>query len=136
MLNYTPLSLVASATVNPSRFCKISGARTTAQAGANERIIGISGVGTRSPTDSNPTAHAVATEAVMLHRVGAEALLDIGGNIAAGDRLKADANGKGVTMASTGTTIQHYGAIALESGADGDRIRVAIVIGSERPALS
>jgi hypothetical protein len=53
-----------------------------------------------------------------------------------GNLLKSDADGKGVPIATTGTTIQQYGAMALESGKSGEKIRVFIMLGSERPAIT
>jgi len=40
-----------------------------------------------------------------------------------------------VKVATTGTTIQQYGAIALESAAEDEKARVFVLLGSERPAL-
>jgi len=52
--------------------------------------------------------------------------LKIGGSVTAGDKLTATTGGAGIT---TVTDKNNYGAIALESGASGDEIRVLVVQG-------
>ena len=53
---------------------------------------------------------------------GQETQLELGGTVSAGDMLKPDANGKGVTAAST----NYYGAIAKHGGAAGEKILVVV----------
>lgn len=50
--------------------------------------------------------------------------LELGGTVVAGDRLKSDANGKGVT---TTTDRDEYGSVARAAGASGDIIPVDLV---------
>lgn len=137
----TPPRLVAGGDVYPSRFVKMS---TTAddqglQATANDQLIGVSYEGGKfSPlsdlVSSNP--HAESGDPIGLYGDGEQCLLELGGSVTRGGRLKADADGKGVAIATTGTTIQQFGAIALESGSSGEKIRVFVLLGSERPALT
>lgn len=135
--------LIAAGNIYPSRFVKID---TTAgashkglQADANAKTIGISHPGTYlAPlSDYAPAGyHAIAGLPIGLFGDTDVCLLEAGDTIVQGDRLKSDANGKGVPIATSGTTIQQVGAVALESGAAGELIRVQVVRYSERPALS
>lgn len=54
--------------------------------------------------------------------------LDIGGTVTRGNDLTADANGKGVAVSATVAAASNVnvGAIALQSGVDGDRINVLV----------
>lgn len=52
--------------------------------------------------------------------------LKIGGNVTAGDKITTTTGGVGIT---TITDRNNYGAIALESGASGDEIRVLVIQG-------
>lgn len=126
--------LRASATIAPRRILTISGPLTLAQAIANGRPYGISADQSRRIDDVN---HALAGEAVNVHtNQGDTVYLDIGGTVTAGSPLKADADGKGVDIAGTGTDIQYSVGVALIAGADGDTIPVTIDISNERPALA
>jgi hypothetical protein len=138
----TPPQFVAGGDIHPCRFLKVSTAAdfTALEAGANEQIIGISGEGSNYPPLSDLTVsdhHAVAGQPVDVHGDGDVCLLELGGTVARGDRLKADSAGKGVVIASTGTTIQQIGAVALQSGVSSEKIRVQVMaLRSERPALT
>ena len=70
-------------------------------------------------TGSVPTGRRVA-EAAARRFIPAQ--LELGGTVSAGDMLKPDANGKGVTAAST----NYYGAIAKHGGAAGEKILVVV----------
>ncbi len=138
----TPPRLVAGGDIRPCRFVKMSTAADDRglECDANELPIGISYENGKYPplndlvTTNN---HAAAGDPIGLYGDGDQCLLELGsGGATRGGRLKSDADGKGVAIATTGTTIQNYGAIALESGSEGEKIRVFILIGSERPALT
>jgi hypothetical protein len=97
------------------------------QAGAGDLVVGISGSATRRAEYIDSSGkHAIAGEPAKFHDDTEECWLEAGGTITVGDRLKSDANGKGVT---TTTDKDKYGAIALQSGASGDYIRVKVRIG-------
>jgi len=135
----TPPRLVAGGNVYPARFLKMSTVADDRclQADANAQLIGISyPEGKYSPLSDLVTTnyHAVAGDSVGLYGDGEQCLLELGGTVTRGGRIKADADGKGVAVATTGTTLQQYGAIALESGVSGDKIRVYVLLGSERPS--
>lgn len=144
-MSLTHPNLVANGNIRPFRFVKQDDSGTpesfmAKEADANEIVIGIAGEGTNYPplSDIVTTAyHAQAGQPVKLNGQGEICFLEAGGSFAAGARLKSDADGKGVAIATTGTTIQHFGARALEaSTGDGQIVRVQVLIGSERPALA
>ena len=129
---------VASADIRPCRFVKSSAADFgVTEADANEAIYGVSDQGTKA-FDSSLAAAAGNQLKVFLP--GAECLLELGsGGVTkgAGVYLKSDADGKGIAAATTGATSQFIGAIPLESGAEGDLIRVRVVCLPEvYPALA
>lgn len=132
--NVSP-QLVAAGNISPSTFVKpyISADNSAAQAGANDPIIGISQVGTRLPpgVDGADAYAAIAGESFELFGLGDICLLVAGsGGFVRGDRLKADASGNGVPVATSGV-IQNVGAVALESAAAGEKVRVQIMIFSQ-----
>ena len=135
----TPPNFLAGGTIRPSRFVKISDDYTVQEAGANDRIIGICGVDSnQAPLDDLVTTnnHATTGQQVKLFGEGDVCLLRLGGTVSQNDRLKSDGTGSGVIIATTGTTIQHWGAVALQDGVSGEDIEVLVQIGSERPALT
>lgn len=98
------------------------GAKRRIQQGtANGRVIGI-----------GPEYSAAALESVP-YRVSGYSKLTMGGTVTAGDRLKSDANGKGVGLAVGGTVPQNIGALAVEDGVSGDVKDVQIEIYTEQP---
>jgi hypothetical protein len=141
-LNTFGTALKAGGNINPSRFVKISTAanETVLQAGTNEDMFGISQPGVDQPpgvTGSDGLA-ARAGENLLVYGPGSTALLEIGsGGCNPADYLKSDTDGKGVTAATSGPTAQFVGAIALETGSSGDKIRVYVVkLPKFYPALS
>lgn len=134
------LSFRASANISPSRFVTLSGAKTVAQAGANQEIIGVSQEGSnKAPLqDYVSTVYAAETgQSLEVYSEGEVCLVEAGGTIAAGNLLEADANGKAVAMTTTGTVVRNYGAIALEGGAAGDKILCLVTpLRKTRPALA
>jgi hypothetical protein len=117
---------VSTGNIAPSRFVKLS---TTldgkcTQAGAGEKIFGISQQGTRNtPYGSLDDGYAaIAGENLQIYGPGDDgAVLELGGTVAAGDRLKSDANGKGVT---TVTNLDEVGAVAMVAGTSGQLVPV------------
>lgn len=137
------LARYAGGNVKPQRFVALdpSDGRII-QASTNGRTIGISGPSKRVDFITHPGRpsttdyHSVAGQPCEVYAPGATTILIIGaGGCTAFDRLKSDSDGRGVPIATTGTTIQHYGAIALETMAEGEPCRVLVERGSERPAL-
>lgn len=107
---------------------------------ANDDTIGISMESTDYPplNDSHVTVGgyaAILGESFEVHSTG-ECLLELGDTVANGGRVKSDGDGKGVPIATTGTTIQYAGARALQSGVSGDKIRVQVERMAIRPDLT
>jgi len=132
-------SLKANGSIRRARFVKIdtSADNLCLEADANEAIIGIS---SDSAQDAPiPGASATAAEAgdmLQINTIGTFCLLEAGtGGWTPGAEIKSDADGKGVLVATTGTTIQEIGAIAYSTAAAGDLRRVLVFRGSRRPAL-
>ncbi len=134
------LSFRASANISPSRFVKVSGAKTVAQTGANEEILGVAQEGSnKAPLqDLVSTVYAAETgQSLSVYSEGELCLVEAGGTINAGNLLESDANGKAVAATLTGTTIRNYGAVALEGGAAGDKILCLVLpLRKFRPALT
>lgn len=130
---------VSGGTIRPSRFCKLSTAadQTFLEADANEACIGVSQDHTRdAPVPNADTDAAEAGDPVSINPIGSVCLLELGGTVTRADELKSDADGKGVVRATTGTTLQNVGAIALESGVSGEFIKVLVFRTSIYPALA
>lgn len=135
-------NLVARGNISPCRFVKQDTATDNGalQAGTNERVIGISCEGSDRPplSDLVTTDYAARDgETFRLHGDGDITTLEAGAPVVAGDELKSDSSGRGVPIATTGTTIQNVGARALEAAAAaGEKIRVQVTPqASSRPAL-
>lgn len=135
-------NLVARGNISPCRFVMLDTATDNGatQATANAEVIGISCEGADRP----PLADLITTnyaardgETFRLHGDGDITTLEAGDTVTAGDNLKSDSSGRGVPIATTGTTIQKIGAKALESGTVGEKIRVQVMPqASQRPALA
>ncbi len=125
-----------------SRFVSLvsGGTNLAAVSWANAEIIGVSQEGTRSfPQQGVAADYAAADgETFACYSVGEVCLVEAGAAIDPGTLLKSDADGRAVPIATTGTTIQNYGAVALEQAtAAGQAIRCLVVpFGKVRPALS
>lgn len=121
----------ASENIRPCRCVTISGDHTVAEGDANERCIGITYQDEKfAPLNDlvSTNYHAQSGDTVRMYGLGDVCLLQYGGTITAGDYLKSDADGQGVTIASSGTTPQYVIAQALEGGSSGDRRLVQILI--------
>jgi len=139
------VQLIAGGTIYPSRFITpdTSDDHEAIQATANAIIIGVSGQGTNYPPIdeiiTDPQPHATIGQHVEVISDGDICILEAGSAITmANPRLKADSVGRAVPIETTGTTIQNYGAIALEAAsAAGEKIRVLVTTCREtRPALA
>lgn len=129
---------MANGDIHPNRFVKWdTTANRVLECGAGDKIAGISQKGTRNPplSDGNWNVDdGLAAKAGGQLLVagpgehGMEVLLELGGTVTRGDRLKASTNGVGV---STTTNLDEWGAIALKSGVSGDLIPVQVVFPSQ-----
>lgn len=129
--------------IYPSRFVKgdASNDWTVLQAGTNEDAIGISTEGDANPPTSGNTLgvpYYVSGQDMKVYGPGSVCLLELGtGGITRFAYLKADTDGKGVAATTSGATAQFVGAMALESGSAGDKVRVYVVhLPKYYPALS
>src|SRR5262245_54333666 len=124
-----PQSAIANGTIAPARFIKLDATADgkVLQAGAGDRTIGISQLGTRrSPYISAANEAALVNEPIRYFDQNEECGLEIAATIAPNDRLSPDANGMGIVTAADG---DWYGAIALAAGVSGDIIPVKVVYG-------
>jgi hypothetical protein len=123
------INLTATGNVRPYRFVKETGRYLGAQASsATDVCCGISGPFLRGPNVNGKWQVvedfvAVAGEPIPLKGAGEVCLLEAGGAIPAGSRVRSDANGKGVVASAT----ENAYAIAWENAAaDGDLIKVLV----------
>lgn len=127
-------------TIRTARFVKVSTAadHTVLEADANEATIGISSDAAQDAPIPGASTNAGETgDSMMVNPIGSCPLLTIGsGGCTRGDELKSDADGKGVTRATTGATMQWVGAIAMESASEDELCRVMVVRYPIYPALS
>lgn len=135
------LTFKATGNILPSRFVTMSGEHAVNQADDNVDIIGVAHEGTkRAPlSDYGGTLYAAESgDEVAVYSVGEVCLVEAGGAISAGQLLKSNANGQAVPVATTGTTIQNYGAIALQNAtAAGQKIQCLVTpLQKVRPALT
>jgi hypothetical protein len=135
------LSFRAGGNIPPSRFVTLTNDGRVTQAGDNQEIIGVAFEGTQKAPlqDYVSTLYAAETgQPVAVYSVGELCLVEAGGSITAGNLLKSDTQGRAVPIATSGTTIQNYGAVALDSAtAAGQKIRVLVIpFGKVRPALT
>lgn len=111
-------------TIHRARFVKLdtSADNTVSAAGANAVVFGISQLGgdlAPLPSNSQTTEAATDGNQVNVESIEGEVrLLEFGDTVVRGDRLKSDADGKGVPIAGSGGN-QNVGAIAMQSGAAG-----------------
>jgi len=135
------LSFKASGNISPSRFVTLSGENTVAQAGDNAEIIGVAQEGSnKAPLqDFVSTVYAAETDQpIAVYSTGELCLVEAGASFSAGTLLKSDSQGRAVAVATTGTTIQNYGAVALQAAtAAGQKILCLVLpLQKVRPALS
>lgn len=127
---------MASGNIGVSLFVGISGDFKVAQTVANGKICGVSQEGTRrfpsSGASSTDILAAIANEQVGVFGNGhSNIFLTLGGTVVAGNWLKSDANGAGVACTNTGATplaSENAGAVALQGGVAGDKIRIQVLI--------
>lgn len=122
--------MVAGGDINPHRFVKQGTAadHTALECDANDVPIGVSQRGTRNTplAGLDDGLAAKAGESLQIYGQGETCLLELGGTVTRGARLKADADGKGVAAAAASG--DNYGAVASESGAAGQLVEVQVQI--------
>lgn len=104
------------------------------KATANTFPYGISGQGGKQAplpvVTTDPPTHAEDGDQCLVHMPGFDpqdstVMLRIGASVTRGQRLMPNADGEGIPA----TTGKYYGAIADQSGSDGEIIRVTPLIG-------
>ena len=125
----------AGGSITPSSIVKMSADNTVVLSGAGDRSIGISAPWTRrvpgestSPLSGLDDGYtAVSGENVTVYTDGdKEVVLQLGGTVTAGQRIKSDGSGFGV--AST-TDKDQFVAVAKAGGVSGELIPVDVMIG-------
>lgn len=129
-------SKVANGNIKPYRFVRLDTTATgrVVQAGAGEKIWGVSQKGTRLPPLSDGIISlddgyaAIAGESLNIFGPGEGGMevLVMCGTVAvtAGDRLKSGTDGEAIT---TVTDTQEVGAIALRSAVSGELVPVQLI---------
>lgn len=129
------VSFVANGNINPSRFVSLDTAEdySVLQCNTSRLPFGVSNWGTQEAPGTSADSGYAATDGkeLKVFGVGEVALLEIGtGGCTRGDRLKSDADGKGVTASVASSTVVHYGAVALRSASAGEKIPVVVAFWS------
>ncbi len=130
-------ALTANGTIRTARFVKLDASDNNSilEADANERVVGISQIGSRTApipdVTADPPEAAQSGEHCNVHLEGEDCLLMIGtGGCTAGGLLKSDADGKGVAISEAAAAKQEVGAIALETASAGQYARVTVRVGT------
>lgn len=146
MAKFNALVGGSSATVYPHRFVSIDPTNSPAGSGGfkviedivvAQPIVGVSQDGTNSfPMGTNDlgvtasTAAGVTGQQIQVFGVGEECLIELGGTVAPGDLLKANAttDGKAIAVVAVNvlSTPQYYGGQAIQGGAAGELIRMLV----------
>lgn len=127
-LNTPKLNFVCGSAIYPSRFVKVSASADyqCLPCTASDTPDGISQEGGRYPPVTGATGVAGDTnDPLAVYAVQQTCILELGSTVTRGSLVGPDSAGKGIP-ALTGQT---YGAVALESGVSGNKIRVEIIIG-------
>lgn len=115
---------IAGGNIAPCRFVVLGTGNTVTQSGANGLVWGISDKATRNAPLSGLDDGYAAVSGDMLNVIGPgddEALLELGGTVSIGQRIKSDADGKGVAATAN---LDCVGAICLQAGVSGDFVKV------------
>lgn len=120
---------IAGGYICPSRFVYVSmyAPHHIFQCDNNIPMVGVSHEKVR-----NSVFAAMGGDDIEVYDEGTgDILLELGGPVKPGNRLRSDAEGRGVAIELPGISVaQHYGAIALENGIEGDKIHVFVTLGS------
>lgn len=110
--NATHMSFTASAAITAKRLVKFTGnaGEVAPATAATDKIAGAADLGATAAGQMVDVAISGQSEAIA------------GGNIAAGDKLTSDANGKAVAATLSAAATKHVFGVALAPGVDGDII--------------
>lgn len=133
-MRFQDIGFVANGTINTARFVKlISGTKfRVAQAGDNEACYGVSTQQARRPeitgTLAATTEAAVAGEQIDIEQPGSLAWVTAGAAVVEGAFVKSDANGKAVTIATSGATKQQVAGIVVIGAANADELCLVMLM--------
>lgn len=123
----------ANGTIRVGRFVKIdpSDNHAVLEADANERIWGVAQVFGRevpfTASADDPPIAANDGDNVAVYAPGEDVLIYIGsGGCTAGDLLKSDADGKGVSLAETAGSKEHAGAMVEETASENEFAKAVV----------
>ncbi len=119
------IPFIASTDIRPARFVTLATTanQTVAESnGGDTKMVGIATEALKAAVGS--TVAAESGDQVRIYGYGCNCLLEIGsGGCTAGDFLKPDADGKGVTA----TTGNYAGALALETASASEKAHVLVI---------
>lgn len=127
-----PQTYKAGGNINPARFVKFSADKTVVLCGAGEKPCGISAPWSRRlPAETDSPLYgiddgytAISGENVTVYTSGdKDVVLELGGTVTYGQRVKSDASGAGVAAS---TDKDQYGAITPIGGASGELVYVNV----------
>jgi hypothetical protein len=120
-------NFLANGDINPARFVSISGSNKVSQSTLGDLPIAIATDGQHdAPIPGASGLAASSGQPIRTFGQGEYCLLELGEDVAYGALLKPDLNGKGIAADVTG--VDSTGAMALESGASGEWIRVQVLV--------
>lgn len=124
----TTVPVKAGGDIRPARFVTISTSanHTVVESNSGDtKLLGITQENTKNtPDDNGSSLHAADEDPARVHFFGDDCKLKIGsGGCTAGDFLKPDADGQGVTAAAGATA----GAQALETASEGELCHVLVL---------
>lgn len=123
--NVTPFSFVAIDDTGVDNKVRIAGAN-------DDQIVGVTQGSNKAFDSAN---HAESGDQVDL-QPGKIVRVILGGTVDAGDRVKSDASGHAVVVATTGTTLQYSYGKVTQDGTSGLIVELEIEPMVIRPALS
>jgi hypothetical protein len=124
-MSYSKPSFIAGGSISPSRFVSIQAGESNAilQSTARQHAIGISHEGSReAPIPGASVLAVLAGEICEVYGLGESCEVEAAANIAAGDYLRPDADGRAV-VALPG---ERYSAISRVDASSGTRVKVVI----------
>jgi hypothetical protein len=122
------IPFIAGGSIYPARFVTLATTanQTVAQSTSGDsKVVGITTEGAKAAPQSGASAYAAEVgDQVRVHMMGENCLLKVGsGGLTAGDYIKPDASGQGVTA----TTGNWSFAIALETASVGEFAHVLVI---------
>lgn len=128
---WQPRVMQANGDIYPRRFVKLDTSVNNAviQAGAGDLCFGISQAGTQdAPIPLNTSLLAASQyNDIQVFTPMQTCLLTLGASVTTERRLKSDSNGKGTPVVGGASSMENWGAVALEVGSSGEDVMVMVV---------